>query len=211
MGCTSLASVVIPKHIAKIENSTFRGCISLVSIIIPKNVEKIGIGAFSGCVLTSVELPKTLKKIGEAAFLNCSSIIIKAINPPSILTYTESKREELFSSSAKLFVPKESVDKYKCDIEWGKYNIQPMDDNMSNNEREVEEEKGKREEEKRQGMERNKERYVHVDENYDDFDPYEDVYSYDAYAPYRNDKDWLSEVAGTDDPEVMNDVHWNMD
>ena len=63
-------------------------------------------------------------------------------------------------------------------------------------------------------MERDKEMYGHIDVCYyddDPYDPYNDVYNYDAYAPYRNDYDWLSEIAGTNDPEVMNDVYWNMD
>lgn len=28
---------------------------------------------------------------------------------------------------------------------------------------------------------------------------------------YYNDRNWLSQAAGTDDPETMNDVYWNLD
>ena len=31
-------------------------------------------------------------------------------------------------------------------------------------------------------------------------------YGYDYYS-----RNWLAEAAGTDDPETMNDVYWNLD
>ena len=41
---------------------------------------------------------------------------------------------------------------------------------------------------------------------------YESYYEdYQSYPWYQEDYNWLIGAAGTDDPEVMNDVYWNMD
>lgn len=39
---------------------------------------------------------------------------------------------------------------------------------------------------------------------------YSNNYDSDDYDSYRNDN-WLVDAAGCDDPEVMNDVYWNLD
>lgn len=39
------------------------------------------------------------------------------------------------------------------------------------------------------------------DEDYDDYD----------YENYNSSNNWLRDAAGTDDPETMNDVYWNLD
>ena len=51
------------------------------------------------------------------------------------------------------------------------------------------------------------------EENDGDYEGYYDAYNedYSNYSWYYEDYNWLSEVAGTDDPEVMNDVYWNID
>ena len=38
-----------------------------------------------------------------------------------------------------------------------------------------------------------------------------DILKEQSYYPISNDFDWLKEVSGTDDPEIMNDVYWNLD
>lgn len=38
---------------------------------------------------------------------------------------------------------------------------------------------------------------------------YSSEYEYDDY--YNNNDNWLIDAAGCDDPEVMNDVYWNLD
>ena len=43
--------------------------------------------------------------------------------------------------------------------------------------------------------------------SYSHWDNDRDYDNYDYYDNY----DWLAEAAGTDDPEVMNDVYWNLD
>jgi len=47
------------------------------------------------------------------------------------------------------------------------------------------------------------EKYEKYYENHNDYD-----YNYDDYYDSSN---WLADAAGTDDPEVMNDVYWNLD
>jgi len=47
----------------------------------------------------------------------------------------------------------------------------------------------------------------HIEQEEVDFD----TFDYD-YSDYSYDSDnWLRDAAGTDDPEVMNDVYWNLD
>ncbi|MEY8867924.1 hypothetical protein AB9K24_00355 [Meridianimaribacter flavus] len=47
----------------------------------------------------------------------------------------------------------------------------------------------------------------HIEQEVVDFDNYQ--YQHDDY--YYDPDDWLRDAAGTDDPEVMNDVYWNLD
>lgn len=207
--------------IAIVWNGTFKDCTSLTSIEFPKTIRKIGTWVFPGC--------KSL-----------SSVIIKSKvppilgDPPKYISNSFHRSKRSIELDYTFFVPKESVELYKTDREWCEYdkNIEPMDDRMWDFNEWVDDEidekfmlaylekikerreKEEREKEKRQRMERDKEMYGHIDVCYyddDPYDPYNDVYNYDAYAPYRNDYDWLSEIAGTNDPEVMNDVYWNMD
>lgn len=49
----------------------------------------------------------------------------------------------------------------------------------------------------------------YLDENFTKQIEYRDEFSYDDYHYDRNN--WLVDAAGTDDPEVMNDVYWNLD
>lgn len=53
----------------------------------------------------------------------------------------------------------------------------------------------------------------YLDETYEPpiSDDYEDYDNYDDRDYYYNSNDWLIDAAGTDDPETMNDVYWNLD
>lgn len=44
------------------------------------------------------------------------------------------------------------------------------------------------------------------------YEEYQESYDYDYdYDDYYDNSNWLADAAGTDDPEVMNDVYWNLD
>ena len=53
----------------------------------------------------------------------------------------------------------------------------------------------------------------YLDETYEPTtsNDYEDYDNYDDRDYYYNSNDWLIDAAGTDDPETMNDVYWNLD
>ena len=130
-GCTSLTSIELPSTLTSIGNYAFKGS-GLVTIKIPEGVESIKLSAFYGCTsLTSIELPSTLTSIGGWAFYGCSSLT--SIELPSSLTsisfnvfsdctsltdvYIRSLTpfyiSDPFPTTAKIYVPSESVEAYK--------------------------------------------------------------------------------------------------
>lgn len=74
-GCTSLASIRIPRSWRHIEPNTFENCTSLTSIVLPNGVTKIGYCAFKGCTsLVSIRIPSSVNKIEWNAFEGCTSL-----------------------------------------------------------------------------------------------------------------------------------------
>lgn len=73
-GCTSLASIDIPKGVKEIGGFTFADCSSLSQINIPvdSELEILGNNCFSGTNITYFECPVGLKVIDGAAFANTS-------------------------------------------------------------------------------------------------------------------------------------------
>jgi len=115
-----------------------------------------------------------------------------------VLEYQKVDRSEYpdnILSNCTIFVPEQSVESYKKDKEWGKYNIQPMDVSVYDEDDSNSEQDDYEDLEDDEGAS-----YSHWDNDRD----------YDNYDYYDN-YDWLAEAAGTDDPEVMNDVYWNLD
>ena len=85
MGCTSLATIELPKGLTNIGEYTFYGCTSLETIELPEGLTSIGNDAFNGCTsLETVELPEGLTSIGNNAFNGCTSL--ETIELPEGLT-----------------------------------------------------------------------------------------------------------------------------
>ena len=119
--CDSLTSVTIPDSVTTIGSHAFYGCSSLTSITIPDSVTTIGECAFWGCgSLTSVTISDSVTTIGESAFWGCgslTSVYCKATTPPA-------GRSDMFALNAsgrKIYVPMESVNKYKSASYWSEY------------------------------------------------------------------------------------------
>ena len=143
-GCSSLTSVTIPDSVTSIGDWVFQGCISLTSVTIPDSVTTIGENAFNWCdsltsitigdgvtsigsyafeyctSLTRVTIPDSVTSIGNSAFENCRSlrrVYCKATTPPA-------GGSSMFSNNAsdlKIYVPTESVNKYKSASYWSWY------------------------------------------------------------------------------------------
>ena len=124
--CTSLVSISIPNSVTSIGSDAFYGCTSLMSISIPNSVTSIKDWTFSGCTsLSSVYIPNSVTTIDYAAFSNCPNIkkvYCGAIIPPDV----KKDRPFYYSKTLRLYVPKESVERYKSHDIWGDYIISPL-------------------------------------------------------------------------------------
>ena len=104
-----------------IEDAAFRSCYNLEKIIIPNKVESIGANAFNGCDnLAEITLPANLTYIGLNAFggdSNLNKIIVLAMEPPIL-------RSDFSNEDIRVYVPTESVEKYKEADRWRNYDIQ---------------------------------------------------------------------------------------
>lgn len=153
-GCEALASVELSKSLQTISMYSFDGCIALKKLTIPASVTSIGTWAFmnSGIEdldileglsnignytfeycnnLKSIKLPSTLETVGTG-FLgssdNLTEVICLAVEPPTytpINVYWPMVSNNV-AAHATLYVPSESIQKYKDDKNWGVfYKIEP--------------------------------------------------------------------------------------
>ena len=99
-------------------------------IVIPNTRTYINDLAFCGYErLTSVVIPESMEEIGEEAFWGCknlSTVTCYATTPPDLDTYSASAFGRI-SSSATLYVPKETLNAYKSSL-WNRFfsNIEPI-------------------------------------------------------------------------------------
>ena len=122
--CRSLTSINLPSSITSIGRSCFSSCSSLTSINLPSSITSLGAYCFERCrSLTSIELPSALTSLGEDCFKECShltSMLCLAVEPPScvLYEYTNTHNTSVVNNTMRLYVPKESVEKYKQSDAW---------------------------------------------------------------------------------------------
>ena len=123
-GSVDLTSVSIPSSVTSIGEAAFRGCGSLTSVTIPNGVTSIGNSAFSNCgKLTSVTIPNSVKSIGGSAFRSCNaltSVTSWIVDPFEISEDVFYANGSTFTS-ATLYVPKGSKEKYIATAAWNKF------------------------------------------------------------------------------------------
>lgn len=112
--CSGLKNITLPISVTSIGEYAYSGCSGLSYVTIPDSVTSIGYQAFYNCSkVTNITIGKSVTSIGGSAF-NCpsfSSITCLATTPPSASGFPN-------TSTAKLYVPKESVELYKTTSGW---------------------------------------------------------------------------------------------
>lgn len=119
--CTSLTSIDLPNSIISIDSQAFEKCSSLSTIVIPNSVTSIGSSAFEGCnSLSSINIPNSVTAIGQSAFLadNIQTVVSKIENPFDLSVNTFSNNTY---TTATLYVPAGTIDKYKEKNGWNKF------------------------------------------------------------------------------------------
>ena len=85
-GCSSLASIIIPNSVTRIDESAFEDCYSLRTIIIPNSVIRIDESSFEDCCsLRTITIPDSVTSIERFAFNECHSL--KSIIIPNSIVY----------------------------------------------------------------------------------------------------------------------------
>ena len=119
--CKGLINVTIPNSVTTIGEYAFSDCTGLTSVTIPNSVTTIGVAAFAYCKgLTSVTIPNSVTTIGEGAFSGCyrlTILTIESATPPDV----EDFAFEGISENITIYVPAESVEKYKTAEGWSEY------------------------------------------------------------------------------------------
>ena len=122
--CNSLTSITIPNNVTSIGDNAFESCFNLTSITIPDGVTSIGDNAFESCFnLTSITIPDGVTSIGANAFNGCSNVkdfycFAKKIPIAYEDTFGNHQNIHLWTKSATLHVPEESLDAYKATAPW---------------------------------------------------------------------------------------------
>lgn len=144
--CRGLRSIVIPNSITEIACEAFCGCINITSVKLPNSIVKIYSGAFMCCnKLKSITIPDSVKIIGLSSFCYCNSlsfvrigknvchilgsafekcpklrdVICSAVEVPRT---SEDAFEGSCSEETSLYVPGESIIKYKVAKPWNQFN-----------------------------------------------------------------------------------------
>ena len=115
--CIALELATLPDSLLEINERVFWGCKSLTELRLPDCVAVIKKAAFMGTGLTSITIPQCVTCIESFSFANCDSLIkVYALgnNPPLIADVFEE-----CASLEVIFVPQESIDRYKND--WKAY------------------------------------------------------------------------------------------
>ena len=112
--CSGLKDITIPNFVSSISAHAFRYCAGISHVTIPENVTSIGTQAFSDCSsLATIVIGSSVTSIESSAFSGCplSSITSLALTPPAASGFPN-------TSTAKLYVPKESVELYRTTSGW---------------------------------------------------------------------------------------------
>ena len=118
--CTSLDGVEIPEGVERIGLDAFAKCSSLENILLPQSLKAIERGVFWECTaLKEITIPAGVSEIGDYAFYNCTALrdVYNHAEEPQKITM-------IFNTPhVTVHVPAASLEAYKKDFNWRKYNI----------------------------------------------------------------------------------------
>ena len=124
-GCSGLTSITLPNSITSLGDWCFYNCSGLTRVSIPDGVKLLNYRCFNGCTgLKELSLPASLKEIGENVWNGIkNNIVISCLT----LTPPENSTRDFIDSNYRLFVPRESLEKYKSTSPWSNaYSINPL-------------------------------------------------------------------------------------
>ena len=120
--CSALESISLPPNLTMIGTNCFKECESLTSIVIPDKVSIIYGSSFYKCTnLKTITIGKSVININSKAFAECKSLgsfVCLAENPP---TTNNDAFENSYIEYVTLYVPENSVSKYRSQEPWNKF------------------------------------------------------------------------------------------
>ena len=123
MGCESLISITLPNSLTTIGWSSFQDCLALSSITIPNNVTLIETSAFYGCSgLKSITIGEKVKTIKPHAFALCKNLTDVYCIAENVPNTASSAFDDSYIEYATLHVPTYSVELYKAEEPWKRFN-----------------------------------------------------------------------------------------
>lgn len=121
----AFSSVIVPEGVEEIDLDAFAVCSNLHEVSLPSTLKRIGRGVFWRCdSLKSISLPASLQSIGEYAFYECTNlkqVENHATDPQPVMSLFKDSISDIH-----LFVPLESVDRYKQSPGWNQLMIEPL-------------------------------------------------------------------------------------
>ncbi len=109
-------------NVEAITARAFQGCSNVTTFSSDSSLQVIGEEAFRGCVsLTTIELGEGVIEIKGRAFMGCmalGSVKCHAITPPAL---GDKYVFDYNAEGRKIYVPSESLDKYKNHDQWSRY------------------------------------------------------------------------------------------
>ena len=115
----------IPDGVTTINAGALAYCTGLTYITIPETVTTIGSDAFYGCSsLTELYFPANVSSIGSYSFAmttNLEKVYFESVTPPTTVLNVWDNWNAFDYTSAKIYVPSESLDAYKSAEHWSNY------------------------------------------------------------------------------------------
>ena len=127
--CDKLFNVTVPNSVTSIGRAAFNNCGNLTEVVMPSDLTSIGQWAFRGCRrLKEVIIPWRVTTIDVEAFDYCdslSSITVLNTTPPKLVRLN-ANGHRILGKSVSVYVPAESVEKYKSAEGWKLANIKDL-------------------------------------------------------------------------------------